>query len=77
MNTFAAKKYHYYCALDSVYLQLHVCGSYHLEIIGSKRVDGKPRQDEVLFPERFAGKSNKKLLIYQHFSNQQIIYETI
>lgn len=51
MNTFAAKKYHYYCALDSVYLQLHVCGSYHLEIIGSKRVDGKPRQDEVLFAE--------------------------
>ena len=35
MNMFAASKYYKYCDLGELYLQLHVKGSYHLQIVGS------------------------------------------
>lgn len=51
MNTFAAKKYDYYCKLGNIFLSLQAKGSYRLEIIGSKRPDGEPHHDDVLFSE--------------------------
>lgn len=85
MNTFAAKKFYYYCELGETYFQIKAKGTYHLEIIGTKRPNDAPHEDVVIYSQEVSGDACVHVpnaaeydgLFFSIFKNPHIEFEFI